>query len=996
MGLFSRKLLKIFHPGIFCEQLEERIVLDAAIAHPAQNDQADFDQGPADDLAPGTDLQQTMGLASEAPDVPEDLGTVFENHLDVVLVSKALDEISGLSERSADDYEVVVFDETSDGLDSVVGKLDDLVAASGEKIGTLAVLTHGDDGGLFLGTDYLNYFNWTQYQQTLTGLASNLSPDAQIQFYSCSLAADFVGQSFVDRIASFTGADVFASDNVTGGQTGDWQLEYSSEAALAMNGILDAATLGSLTVELAETYPDYENNWAIAMGGVLYYVDDDGSSGKELWRSDGTAAGTHMLVDINEGSLGSDPAELTVLDGFLYFRASDGKAAGDHGSELWRSDGTTAGTEMVKDINDGNQDGNPEELTVVDGLLYFRASDGTGGGRHGVELWVHDPATGATKMVKDINPGTLSSNPTELTEAGGKLFFVANDGKGPLGQGNELWTSDGTAGGTQIVFDINPGLGDSDPTGFTEVNGILYFRASDGTSAGAHGVELWRSDGTVGVPWDGSAAGLGTGLVMDINAGNKDSDPQELTDVDGMLVFRATDGDYGFEIWVSDGTKDASGEGTWRLTDINKKGDSNPTEFTSVNGDLYYTADDGKTGYELWRSVSGWMNRPVAPSELVLSEQVLDIYPGKDSSMPRFLFDYDGKLLFAADDGKHGYEMWQYDRTDDPPVLLRDINDAGSSFPVNHARVNPLFFLADDGTGFKLWKSDGTTGGTVKVIDVKPEDVGNLASNFTNPPTELPSSLSSVGTTAESSSSPLFSASGVGPISVDDIGVESNSGNLLQSEKVAAGASGTIDLPPPSKSLARSPEPEGMAPPGTDNESGIGTYEESVPEHTKITVLADGHYSISSATLSLAITPNIWLPPMVKWYLVAVGEGRYRPGSLPPGYESMIWDFLGHIKDRLGKGQKPLEEMESRLAWQWAEWRKLVKSQKMNPDVLPWSYFSGLSDALAAFYQKNNRGVGDFNDAVKAMRHNAQTLTIIPVKLPDETLLRTKHGEPSG
>ncbi len=1002
MGLFSRKLLTIFHPGIFCEQLEQRIVLDATVAGPVQQDQSDGDASHGDDGLSAGISAPIAELASEAPDIPEDLGSVFDNDLNVVLVSKALDEISGLTDHQTGDYEVVVFDETAEGLDAIVGKLTDLVSTSGEKIGTLAVLTHGDDSGLSLGTDHLNYFNWTQYQPELTGLASTLSEDAQIQFYSCSLAADFFGQSLVDRIAGFTGADVFASDNMTGGDTGDWQLEYSSEGAPAIHEILASSTLESLTVELADPYPTVENNWAIAMDHVLYYVDDDGINGKELWRSDGTAAGTYMLIDINEGLKGSNPAELTVLDGLLFFRASDGGEAGDHGFELWQSDGTAAGTTMVKDIFEGKLDGNPEELTVVNGILYFRAIDGHSDtdSDHGVELWSHDPGTGVTKMVEDINPGKPSSTPTELTEAGGKLFFVAKDGNGSSGQGNELWVHDPSSGQTYIVYDINDGAGDSNPTGFTEVNGILYFQASSGKSDNGSGdpdqglgVELWRTDGSYNVKWNGLADGPGTGLVKDINEGNKDSNPEELTEVDGMLVFRATDGnsgtDHGVEIWVSDGTSD----GTWMLKDVNEgKGNSNPTEFTSVNGVLYYSADDGNTGAELWRSDIGWKT----PGN-VLGERVLDLNPGKTSSSPRFLWDYNGLLLFAADDGTYGYEMWQSDGTEAGTVLLRDTNPGSESgFPSNFARVNPLFFLADDGTGFKLWKSDGTSGGTVKVGDVKPEDAGNLGSQFNPPERNTFGRESSNAPPDGSSSPPLFTGSGVGSISADDINSQPNEGQSLQTEPLQTGAPATLHVQHSSENSRHGGEPEPTDHPGESNGSDTGTDEEFVPENPKITVLADGNFSISSASLSLAITPNIWLPPMVKWYLVALGEGRYRPGSLPPGYESMIWDFIGHVKERLANGKKPLDEMESRLAWQWAEWRKQVKTQKMSPEVLPWSYFSGLSDALSAFYNKNHGGTGDFKDAVKAMRHNAQSLTIIPVKLPEETIMRARQGEPSG
>ena len=78
-------------------------------------------------------------------------------------------------------------------------------------------------------------------------------------------------------------------------------------------------------------------------------MTDDGTHGDELWESDGTAAGTLMVDDIDPGSDSSSPNYLTVVGGTLFFTANDGTT----GKELWESDGTTAGTRIVKDINPG-------------------------------------------------------------------------------------------------------------------------------------------------------------------------------------------------------------------------------------------------------------------------------------------------------------------------------------------------------------------------------------------------------------------------------------------------------------------------------------------------------------------------------------------------------------------------------------------------------------------------------------------------------------------
>src|SRR5262249_55698385 len=104
-----------------------------------------------------------------------------------------------------------------------------------------------------------------------------------------------------------------------------------------------------------------------------------GSSGLELWRSDGTDAGTSRVSDVRFGVPGYSPEILGSLDGTLFFRADDWI----HGNELWRSDGTEAGTQLVADIATASDDSVPKELTGVGGVLYFSAGDRM----HGSELW---------------------------------------------------------------------------------------------------------------------------------------------------------------------------------------------------------------------------------------------------------------------------------------------------------------------------------------------------------------------------------------------------------------------------------------------------------------------------------------------------------------------------------------------------------------------------------------------------------------------------------
>ena len=104
---------------------------------------------------------------------------------------------------------------------------------------------------------------------------------------------------------------------------------------------------------------------------------------------------------------------------------------------------------LLKDINPGAASSSPTDFTTVGGTTYFAANDGV----HGDELWKSNGTAAGTVLVADIDPGSGSSNPTDLTNVNGTLFFAANDGV----HGNELWKSNGTAAGTVLVKDINPG-----------------------------------------------------------------------------------------------------------------------------------------------------------------------------------------------------------------------------------------------------------------------------------------------------------------------------------------------------------------------------------------------------------------------------------------------------------------------------------------------------------------------------------------------------------
>jgi ELWxxDGT repeat protein len=286
----------------------------------------------------------------------------------------------------------------------------------------------------------------------------------------------------------------------------------------------------------------------------VYFAAETSDFGREMWRINaltGALDGTAPLKSLADGTQSSDPEEFVVMPANsptakLYFIArgsgSGATFANETGRELWVTDGTVANTKVVKDIIAGGvssiDPSQPAYLTAVGKLVYYVADDGV----NGRELWKSDGTAAGTIMVTNINkkvissPATESSDPTHLRDVNGKLFFLADDGI----NGRELWTSTGTAAGTAIVspsgagrVGLVNGLADADIQDMTVVRDVLCFTADDGVS----GREVWISDGTA----------IGTSILTEFVVGSGSSSPHSLAAADAFLVLSASDSEIGDE-----------------------------------------------------------------------------------------------------------------------------------------------------------------------------------------------------------------------------------------------------------------------------------------------------------------------------------------------------------------------------------------------------------------------------------------------------------------
>ena len=248
--------------------------------------------------------------------------------------------------------------------------------------------------------------------------------------------------------------------------------------------ITDGTQAGPVRLTAGDVDCFQENGNLRALGNALLFSRTECEHGNELWRSDGTAAGTGLVADICPGACSSivatqggnsDQGDLVVADSALFFVADDGV----HGRELWRSDGTAAGTVLVADLAPGAAGATVMLLGAVGDLALFAFDDGA----HGVEPWVSDGTASGTRLLADLNPGPRGSWPGDALAAGDAIYFAASDDP----HGRELWRTDGTAAGTVLLGDVSPGPSSSSPILVAVTDDLVYFHADDGV----HGTELW-------------------------------------------------------------------------------------------------------------------------------------------------------------------------------------------------------------------------------------------------------------------------------------------------------------------------------------------------------------------------------------------------------------------------------------------------------------------------------------------------------------------------
>lgn len=479
---------------------------------------------------------------------------------------------------------------------------------------------------------------------------------------------------------------------------------------------------------------EYVNNLTNCYG-TLFFSKYDNTNGYELWKSDATAAGTVLIADINPGNHSSSPYNFTPANNKVLFRA----ATLSNGIELWRTDGTTAGTQQVRDINKTSTSSSyvnsytGSQAVLPNGIIYAANTP-----QYGTELYRSDGTLAGTSLIADILPGENGGDLRDFTAKGNNVYFTSSiytsgsasrkiyktNGKAVIklieldysnyninniavtdneilfynifnnytGQ-NELWRTDGTPAGNYQVY-----------AGFNYTNYIVasgntvYFSGNDNTN----GTELWKSDGTI----------AGTHIVKDIVAGTGNSSLYSFFVFNSSVYFGVTDPFTGLSgFWKSDGTA----AGTIKLADVTPyygNSFSDVAQHFCVSGNtLYFNGSSADYGIELWKT-----NGTVAGTKIVK-----DIYPGGFGSFPVYLTDVNGRLFFMADDGVHGSELWTSNGSINNTVLVKDIAAGIGGTYTNGmcSAAGKCFFTSNN----YLWSSDGLAAGTNAVSDPALADV---------------------------------------------------------------------------------------------------------------------------------------------------------------------------------------------------------------------------------------------------------------------------------
>lgn len=362
-------------------------------------------------------------------------------------------------------------------------------------------------------------------------------------------------------------------------------------------------------------------------GDTLFFLATESPTGRELWATDGTAGGTRLVTDLTPGPQGSSLSHLTAVGRTLVFaRRVPGSSTQAERMELWRADGTAAGTQRLVDLGAGSD--MSWQLIRLDTAALFLVTHPS----RGTQLWKTDGTAAGTGLVQHIDSGQVHA--VDVRNEGRRAFFTVLDGSN-----TEVWQTDGTSTGTLRLYTFgpnpvarllgslgeyvyltladvelqwmrvyrlrtgvtssreyiatvpNPYAGQIDAVPFLDTvartEGKLFFSIGIGSSGPVpRDTQLWVTDGTQ----------AGTKLLRrPLSLSDEYSSPIYVLGT-GLVFFASYEPGVGIEPWVSDGTA----AGTRRLKDISSRESSYPSSFQRSGDRVYFSAYDDTQAGQLW------------------------------------------------------------------------------------------------------------------------------------------------------------------------------------------------------------------------------------------------------------------------------------------------------------------------------------------------------------------------------------------------------------
>ncbi|MGC4244929.1 MAG: hypothetical protein QM686_22660 [Herbaspirillum sp.] len=474
------------------------------------------------------------------------------------------------------------------------------------------------------------------------------------------------------------------------------------------------------------SYPDE----FCSIGDTIYFTAQTKTYGRELWKSNGTSKGTVLVKDILPGRDSSFPEHLLNYKGTLYFSV---------GPNLWKSNGTAESTVL---IHKGENYNYIHHISIIGEMIYFISSYQNF--ESNIIFWKSDGTTEGTACIADVPNSIINTPPIKVGE---NLYFLTLD----QSYHSKLWKLDSTTGTLSMLKNLTPRWNFEQLSEVAAGNGLFWFHLYNPSI----GYELWRSDGTEegtfklssitsaqeniccifsekaqllyffgGTSpsnqglWKSDGTVQGTTLVKKIIADESSGEIQAFAEI-GNSIFFVSYIDEILQLWTSDGSE-ANTRVSFNFPEIFQ----NAEEISSINNQIYLILRTTEEKEELWKVI------PRASGKLEAGK----VRGPNQTGYLSLAALKNGSILFAAGDSIHSTELWSSRSADFNSIFLKDLQGgSASSDPHELQALNGslIFSATSAGKGDELWRTNGKKSGTTLVKEIQNGPVGSNASHFT-------------------------------------------------------------------------------------------------------------------------------------------------------------------------------------------------------------------------------------------------------------------------